>query len=61
MPDKTIESIKMRPGFEAISAIKDDRVYVFEGNEANVVSRPGPRIIEALELVAKSIHPELFK
>ena len=29
----------MRPGFEAISAIKDDRVYVFEGNEANVVSR----------------------
>ncbi len=61
MPDKTVESIKVRPGYEDISAIKNDRVYVFEGNEANVVSRPGPRIIEALEVVAKAIHPELFK
>ncbi len=61
MPDKTIESIKIRPGYENISAVKNDRIYLFEGNEANVVSRPGPRIIEALELVAKAIHPELFK
>lgn len=61
MPDKTVESIKARPGFDSISAIKNDRVYVFEGNEANLVSRPGPRIIETLEVIAKAIHPELFK
>ncbi|MDR7855709.1 cobalamin-binding protein [Tissierella sp.] len=61
MPDKTVESIKSRVGYENISAIKNDRVYLFEGNEANVVSRPGPRIIDALEIVAKAIHPELFK
>jgi iron complex transport system substrate-binding protein len=61
MPDKTAESIKLRVGYENISAIKNDRIYLFEGNEANVVSRPGPRIIEALELVAKVIYPELFK
>lgn len=59
--DKTIESIKSRPGYENISAITNDRIYIFEGNESNIMSRPGPRIVEALELVAKSIHPELFK
>ena len=59
--DKTIEFIKSRPGYENISAITNDRIYIFEGNESNIMSRPGPRIIEALELVAKSIYPELFK
>ncbi len=59
--DKTIESIKLRPGYDAISAIKNDRIYLFKGNEANLVSRPGPRIGEALEVVAKAIHPELFE
>ena len=61
MPEKTIEAIKDRPGYEEITAIKNNRVYIFEGNEANVVSRPGPRIVEALELVAKAIHPEIFE
>lgn len=61
MDEKTIESIKARPGFDAISAIKNDRIYLFEGDEANLVSRPGPRIAEALELVARVIHPELFE
>ena len=56
--EKTVESIKARPGFENISAVKNDRVYLLE---PNIVSRPGPRIIEALEMVAKAIHPELFK
>lgn len=61
MPEKTIESIKERPGFEDITAIKNDMIYIFQGDEGNIVSRPGPRIVEALELVAKSIHPELFE
>ena len=61
LPEKTIDSIKQRPGYDEITAIKNDRVYLFEGNEANIVSRPGPRIVEALELVAKTIHPELFE
>lgn len=61
MPEKTIESIKVRPGFEAISAIQNNKIYLFEGVEADLVSRPGPRIIDALEAVAKAIHPEIFK
>ncbi|WP_077369966.1 ABC transporter substrate-binding protein [Anaerosalibacter sp. Marseille-P3206] len=56
--EKTVESIKTRPGFENISAVKNGKVYLLE---PNIVSRPGPRIVEALEMVAKAIHPELFK
>lgn len=58
MPEKTVESMIARPGYENIEAMKTGRVYVLD---ANIVSRPGPRIIEALELVAKAIHPEIFK
>lgn len=61
IPEKTIESIKARPGYEEITAIKSDRVYMFEGNEANILSRPGPRIVEALEIIAKTIYPKIFE
>ncbi|QQY80257.1 iron complex transport system substrate-binding protein [Keratinibaculum paraultunense] len=58
MEERSPESIKQRPGYESITAIKNDKIYSLE---PNIVSRPGPRIVEALELVAKAIHPELFK
>lgn len=58
LPEKTIESISKRPGYEEITAIKQDKIYLLDGN---IVSRPGPRIIQALELVAKAIHPEIFE
>lgn len=58
MPEKTPETMMARPGFENISAMKSGRVHVLD---ANIVSRPGPRIVEALEIVAKAIHPEIFK
>jgi len=58
MPDKTTESIKNREGYETINAIKNDRIYILD---PNIISRPGPRIVDGLEIVAKSIHPELFK
>lgn len=56
--EKTIESIKSREGYDSINAIKNDRVYLLE---PNITSRPGPRIVEGLELIAKAIHPELFE
>ncbi len=61
MGEITIESIKARPGYDVLTAIKDDRVHLFKGTEADIVSRPGPRIIDALELVAKAIYPDAFK
>lgn len=57
LPEKTSESIAARPGYENIDAIINGSVHVLN---ANVVSRPGPRIVEALEIIARAIHPEKF-
>ncbi|WP_083238730.1 ABC transporter substrate-binding protein [Caloranaerobacter ferrireducens] len=56
--DKTVDSIKARDGYENINAIKNDRVYILD---PNIISRPGPRIVDGLELIARKIHPEAFK
>ena len=47
-----------RPGWEALPAVRNGRVYVVDGNA--FFSRPGPRIVESLELLASFVHPELF-
>jgi len=54
----TAESVAARPGWQAIQAVKDGRVLPFNDD---LVSRPGPRMIDGLEELAKAIHPELFK
>ena len=54
-PEKTVESIKERSGYENMDAVVNDRVYILDGN---VMSRPGPRIIDALEALVEAIHPE---
>lgn len=56
--DNAVDEIKSRKGWENVSAVKEDQVYQL--NE-DVMSRPGPRIGEAVELVAKTIYPQLFK
>ena len=53
----SFDRVKSRPGWDAISAIKNDRLYVINGD---IIARPGPRIVDALETLAKIIHPEMF-
>ena len=53
------ESVKARPGWSNISAVKNGRVIPIA--DENIVSRPGPRIVEGLELIARALYPELFK
>jgi iron complex transport system substrate-binding protein len=40
-----------------ISAIVNSRVYAFDDN---LVSRPGPRLVDGLEELARLLHPNLF-
>jgi iron complex transport system substrate-binding protein len=54
----TVESVGQRAGWKAINAVKNNAVYTFDDN---LVSRPGPRLIDGLETLAKLLHPELFK
>lgn len=53
----TVEDVKARAGWETIQAVKDDHIYTFDDN---LVSRPGPRMVDGLEAMAELIHPEAF-
>jgi len=44
--------------FKNSPAVKNGRVYKVN---ADLLSRPGPRLVDALEQIAKQLHPEKFK
>jgi len=54
----TVESVQARPGWEGLAAVKNTRIFAFDDN---LVSRPGPRLVDGLEQLAKLLHPDLFK
>ena len=54
----TVEAVKARTGWDALSAVKNGQVFPFDDN---LVSRPGPRLVDGLEMLAAFLHPELFK
>jgi iron complex transport system substrate-binding protein len=53
----TPESLARRPGWSSLNAVRNRKIALFDGD---IVSRPGPRFVEAMELVAKTLYPELF-
>jgi iron complex transport system substrate-binding protein len=46
------------PDVRALPAIANGRVFVADGNA--YFSRPGPRVVDTLEILAEVIHPERF-
>jgi len=54
----TPETIAARPGWDKLSAVKNNKIFPFDDN---LVSRPGPRLVDALEQLAKLLRPELFQ
>jgi iron complex transport system substrate-binding protein len=50
--------LKGFPGFESLPAVKSGRIYSVDANA--YFSRPGPRIIESLEILAGVLHPGEF-
>lgn len=44
--------------FKNSQAVKNGRVYKIN---ADIISRPGPRLVDALEQIAKDLYPEKFK
>ncbi len=57
-PSITPESVAARPGWEGMTAVVDGRVVVVADDP--VITRPGPRVVDGLEALARLIHPELF-
>lgn len=54
----TVESVGQRPGWENLAAVQNGNIFPFDDNLA---SRPGPRLVDGLETLAKILRPELFE
>ncbi len=55
---QTPEMVKERPGWEGITAVRQDAILPVK---ADLLARPGPRLVDGLEMLAKLLHPELFE
>jgi iron complex transport system substrate-binding protein len=53
-----LETVASRPGWADLSAVRDGRVVPYLDDI--VTTRPGPRIVEGLEALARAIHPDRF-
>jgi iron complex transport system substrate-binding protein len=51
-------AVARRPGFDALSAVRRHRVVVIP---SDLVTRPGPRIVQGLRALAASLHPDAFR
>ncbi len=47
-----------RAGWYDLQAVRNGRVFVADGNQ--YFNRPGPRLVESLEILAGLVHPEIF-
>jgi iron complex transport system substrate-binding protein len=59
--DRSLEelsALNRKPPWSNLSAVKNGRVFVADGNQ--YFNRPGPRLLESLEILAEILHPELF-
>ena len=55
---KEIDLLLQLPGFTELRAVKNNRVYIADGNQ--YFNRPGPRIVDSIEILAEIIHPKQF-
>jgi iron complex transport system substrate-binding protein len=47
-----------RPEWPGLRAVRSGRVFLADGNQ--FFNRPGPRLVESLEILAELLHPEAF-
>lgn len=48
-----------RPGWRDLRPVRNHRVYVADGNQ--YFNRPGPRLVESLQILAEVLHPQTFR
>jgi len=54
----TPEAVAQRAGWDVIAAVRSGAVRPIDDN---LISRPGPRVADGVEALAKIIHPDLFE
>ncbi|WP_404336813.1 ABC transporter substrate-binding protein [Planococcus rifietoensis] len=56
--EDAVGDIEARDSWSDVEAIKNDEVHFID---SDITSRPGPRIGEAVQLVAETVYPELME
>ena len=52
------QALTKHEDWQKLPAVQNNRVYITDGN--SYFNRPGPRLVDSLEIMAEIIHPELF-
>lgn len=52
------EMISTREGWSELSAVTNERIYIIQGD---IISRAGPRVVDALEDIAAALYPDYFE
>jgi iron complex transport system substrate-binding protein len=55
---REIDILLQLPGFTDLKAVKNNRLYIADGNQ--YFNRPGPRIVDSVEILAEIINPKQF-
>ncbi len=50
----SVAAVSRRPGYDALSAVRDHRVVFID---SDLVTRPGPRVVDGLAELADALHP----
>ena len=51
-----IDALRSRPGWRQLNAVRQRNIVVI----SDAINRPAPRMVGAIEQLARALHPELF-
>jgi iron complex transport system substrate-binding protein len=52
-------ALERRPEWRKLRAVKSDHVFLTDGN--HYFNRPGPRVVESIEILAEILQPKMFR
>jgi iron complex transport system substrate-binding protein len=55
---REISTLTARSEWSQLEAVRGNRVILTDGH--HYFNRPGPRLVESLEILAESLHPDVF-
>jgi iron complex transport system substrate-binding protein len=53
---RDIDALRKRPGWENLAAMRNGNVIIV----SDAINRPAPRMVDAIERLARALHPEAF-
>lgn len=55
---RELSILTAKPEWSKLKAVKEKQVFLVDGNQ--YFNRPGPRIVDSMEMLAEMMHPKLF-